>query len=476
MCGFYKKPTFFTLSFGKLPIILGIGITKNTWEVEKMKKMALTLASMLVVSSLAACSSSTTPKDAGTSAPAPSSSTAAADAKPVKLRIYAQYADDDTKTPYDYAVAELKKEMPNVELELDIQAQDDGQKLKTYAATGNLPDIFQAGLDIIDTFKKSNNILVLDDYVTKFGFKDKMQPTAMNTLVSDDGHTYAFPYAGNEVALLYYNKDLFQQNGVKVPTTYDEMMTAVKAFNGKGITPLSIFAKEKWPCVALYDMFVTRAEPAGITKLDKAQAKVEDTAYKSAAEKIIELVKAGMLPKGATNLNYDQAASLFYEGKAAMFVNGQWEIEAATKALGDKVGYMYIPAADAAAYEKGKTAFSGSGGPGGYAVSANTKDKELAAKVASFLSLKYAEYKFTNRSNPIVATKVDKPIVKPFPPMMDQLSKEIPKISSTTAFSWGLSNPKFKAALEDATQNLLTGNYTADQFVKDVSKTVVAAK
>ena len=129
-----------------------------------MKKMAVTLVSLLAATSLAACGTTNTPKETGATAPAATASATAApvkaDAKPVKLRIYAQYADEDTKTPYDYAVAELKKEMPNVELELDIQAQDDGQKLKTYAATGNLPDIFQAGLDIIDTFKKSNNILM----------------------------------------------------------------------------------------------------------------------------------------------------------------------------------------------------------------------------------------------------------------------------------------------------------------------------
>ena len=128
-----------------------------------MKKMAVTLVSLLAATSLAACGTTNTTKDAGATSTPTAAATAApvkTDAKPVKLRIYAQYADEDTKTPYDYAVAELKKEMPNVELELDIQAQDDGQKLKTYAATGNLPDIFQAGLDIIDTFKKSNNILV----------------------------------------------------------------------------------------------------------------------------------------------------------------------------------------------------------------------------------------------------------------------------------------------------------------------------
>lgn len=446
-----------------------------------MRKWTLALISATMVMGLAACGSSNDNKEqntANTGNQAAGNNAAAANAgastnssstEPVKLRIYAQYADEDTKGPYDYAVAELKKAMPNVELELDVQAQDDGQKLKTYAATGNLPDIFQAGLDIISTFKKSGNILELDKYADDF--KAKIQPSAMNTLVTDDGHIYAFPYAGNEVAMLFYNKDLFAANNVKVPTTYDEMMAAVTAFNAKGITPLALFAKEKWPTVALYDMFASRNDPAGITKLDKGEAKASDPAYKTAAEEIVKLVKAGMLPKGATNLNYDQAAALFHEGKAAMFLNGQWEIDASTKALGDKLGYMYVPAADAAAYESSKLTFSGGGGPGGYAVNPQTKDPELAAKVAAFISLKYAEFKFTQRGTPMVATKVDAPIVNKFPPVMEQLSKDIPNMK-TTAFSWGLSNPKFKAAIEDAAQSLMTGGYSPDDFVSDVDAAI----
>jgi raffinose/stachyose/melibiose transport system substrate-binding protein len=434
-----------------------------------MKKALTIILSASLAASLTACSTTETKpaEQAGGKTDAP-----AASSGKTKLRIYAQYADEDTKSPYDYAVAELKKEMPNVELELEVQAQDDGQKLKTYAATGNLPDIFQAGLDQINTFKKSNNILPLDEYVDKFKFKDKMHNSALNTLYAPDGKVYAFPYAGNELVLLYYNKEIFEKNGVKVPQTFDEMMTAVKTFQSKGITPMSLFAKEKWPCVALFDIFASRYTTQGITAIDQGKAKPSDPAYKQAAQNVIDLVKAGLLPKGATNLNYDQAAALFHEGKAAMFVNGQWEIEAATKALGDKVGYMYYPAPDTASYEKNKLAFSGSGGPGGYAVSANTKDKELAAKVASFISLKYAEYKYTQRANPIVATKVEKAIEKKYPPLMEQLSKDIPNITSTTAFAWGLSNPKYKAALEDAAQNLMTGTYTADQFVKDLENAV----
>ncbi|SFB04104.1 raffinose/stachyose/melibiose transport system substrate-binding protein [Cohnella sp. OV330] len=441
------------------------------------KALALGMTGLMLSTALAACGSGNKENQASESAPASQpasqaagSASAGAPAEKTKLRVYAQYSDDDTKGYYDYAVKELAKEMPNVELELEIQAQDDGQKLKTYAATGNLPDIFNTGLDQINVFRKSNNILQLDEYVDKFGFKDKMQPSTLNTLYTDDQHVYAFPYAGNEFMLIFYNKELFQQNGLEVPKTFDDLKKAVDTFKGKGITPMSIFAKEKWPDVGFYDMFATRYNTGGISALDKGTAKITDPGYKEAAQNIIDLVKAGLLAKGSTNMNYDQAAALFHEGKAAMFINGQWEIEASTKALGDKAGYMYYPASDAATYEKNKFAFSGGGTPGGFAVSANTKNKDLAAEVASLLALKYAEFKYTEKGSPIVSTKVDKPVVKAFDPMMETLAKDIPNITSTTAFAWGLSNAKFKAAIEDASQNLLSGSsYTADQFIEDVA-------
>lgn len=435
---------------------------------------------MSITLSLAACGSQKNEQPAPaspTTAPAAKTEAAATPTgdQKVKLRIYAQYADEDTKAPYDYALEALKKEMPNVELELDIQAQDDGQKIRTYAATGNLPDIFNVGTDLINTFKESNNILVLDEYVEKLKFKDKMNPNCMNTLTAPDGHFYAFPYAGNEFILIYYNKELFEKNSVKVPTTYDEFLTAVKTFNSKGIAPLSIFAKEKWICVGLFDAFATRLDPEGIKKLDAGKAKASDEAYRVAAEKLVELVKAGLLPKGATNLNYDQAASLFYQGKAAMFINGQWEIEASTKNLGDKVGYMYYPVYNAASADTTRYVVSGGGNIGGYAVSPKTKDKELAAKVASFMSLKYAECNVTTRAKPFVATKVDLPAKKEYPPMLQELTKDLPKLTYKSAFAWGLSNPKFKAGLEDNVQRLLTGTYTAENFVRDMDKVIEEA-
>jgi raffinose/stachyose/melibiose transport system substrate-binding protein len=390
----------------------------------------------------------------------------------VTLRIYAQYSDDDTTVPYDYAVAELAKEYPNVTLELDIQAQDDGQKLQTYAATGNLPDIFQVGSSQIETFKESGNIMVLDDAAKATGFLDKAHPSAENIIYNKDGHIYAFPYAGNELVLWYYNKAIFEEFGVKVPETYEELLQAIETFNANDIIPMSIFAKEKWITTAMYDVFATRFAPEGITKLDAGEGSATEDAYKMAAETLQELVEAGMFPDGATNLNYDQAASLFYEGKAAMFLNGQWEIEGSTDKLGDDVDWMWYPVMEG--YEANAFALSGGGAPGGYAVNPNGEHKELAAEVAAFISEKYCEAKYMFRANPLLAVQVPagmEPETE-WPPMMQKLAAELNNITSTTAFAWGLNNPGFKVAIEEQSQFLLTKGYTAEEFVKEIDKAV----
>ncbi|WP_105617655.1 ABC transporter substrate-binding protein [Vallitalea okinawensis] len=385
----------------------------------------------------------------------------------VVLKIYTQYSDDDTKVPYDYAVAELAKEYPHVKLELDVQAQDDGQKLQTYAATGNLPDIFGASLSQINAFKENNNILVLDDYLESTGFINHIDEANYNLLYNVDGHAYTFPVAGNELVLWYYNKAIFEEYGVKVPETYDELLEAVKVFNENDIIPLSIFAKEKWIDVALYDTLVTSMEPEGITRLDQGKGSVTEEAYVEAAKKLQELVSAGLLAKGATNMNYDQARSLFYEGKAAMFLNGQWEIEDSTNALGDDVDWMWYPVSSSVSH-----AMSGGGSANGFAVSPYSEHQDLAVEVASFMALKYAEAKFIHRSNPILATTIDPSWVpaKEFPPMMDKLVTHFDTITSYTAFDWGLSNPSFKVAIEDQSQFILTPGYTADEFIDELDK------
>ena len=102
----------------------------------------------------------------------------------IKLQIYGQYADDDTKVPYDYAVEKLAEAYPNVELELIPQAQDDGATLLAKAKINDLPDIYQTGSGIVTTLRNSKQMMVLNDVAEKTGFLNKDTETGIFRLLN----------------------------------------------------------------------------------------------------------------------------------------------------------------------------------------------------------------------------------------------------------------------------------------------------
>ena len=383
----------------------------------------------------------------------------------IKLQIYGQYADDDTKVPYDYAVEKLAEAYPNVELELIPQAQDDGATLLALATAGKLPDIYQTGSGIVTTLRNSKQMMVLNDVAEKTGFLDKVYATEKQFMIADDGNIYAFPYAGQEYVLWFVNKALFAQYNLEIPTTYDELIACADVFNANGIVPMALFGQEGWISAAMYDAVATRYINAGIKGIDNGTTSIEDEAYLKAAEKLAELAAAGVFQAAVTTTNYDQASEMFLGGKAAMFLNGQWYIEDATKALGDDVAWIAYPSFDEASYEANKHAFSGGGGSiSGYAVNPASPNAELAAEVAAFISEKYCEAKVMLRNNPLVA--VDTGLVNEnFPPMMQALVAEMPNMTSTTAFTWGLTNTTWSNAIGVAGQSLLSGQFTAQEVI-----------
>ena len=398
--------------------------------------------------------------------------TADASSEKVTLSIYTQYADDDTKVPYDYAVEQLAEAYPNVELNLIVQAQDDGQTLKTLAATGQLPDIYQASTDIINTFRESKQIMVLNDVAQSTGFLDKLYDANKDLAYAEDGNIYAFPFSGQEYVLWYYNKALFAENNLEIPETYDDLLNCIEVFKSKGITPLALFGQEGWNTAAAYDVIATRYAEGGIKALDEGKASITDEGYVNAAKKMEELVAAGLYQDDATTTNYDQASEKFLSGEAAMFINGQWYIEDATKTLGDDVDWMFYPAEDSASYEAGKAVFSGGGSSSGFAVNPDSENAELAAEVAEFITEKYCEAKVMYRHNPLVAIDTGKEPDSEYPAMMKKLSDTLPSITATTKFTWGLTNSTFNDAIQSESQGLVSGQFTADEFIEDIADTM----
>lgn len=438
-----------------------------------MKKLLALLLVLAMTFGLAACGQESAQPSA---APSQSSDPAAeqtgdAEHEPVTLRIYVRYSDDDTILPYDYAVECLKEDMPWVTLELEAMPADDSVKLKSMVATGDLPDIFSLqGSDLIDSMIQAGAVADLTEDIEANGFFGKVLPAAYSKLYHTDGKIYTLPYTSTEVALLFVNKTIFEENNVAIPTTIDEWVAAAETLSANGVTVLPIFGKEQWICNTFYDALVTRYIPEGLTGLQEGTTSIRDEGYLKAAQDLKRLADAGAFPAGVTTLNYEQATNMWYNNEAAMFLNGQWEITTTDQYLGESADWIPIPAASEEEIETSQYAFTGgTGTAAGLGVSAWSENYDVAVEVACYLAEKYAEYNFTQRGAATVAVQCDKPVEVEPPAMMSKLGEWMPKITSTTVLAGSGGNMELYTVLGEGTQSLLAGVMTPEEFIESIA-------
>lgn len=442
-----------------------------------LNRILCAVLALVLTGAIAACGSA--PADTTATEPSASSSatdtaadTKAAEVKTeeqVTLRIFTQYSLPEEKGPYDYAAEEMKKVMPNVSLKLEIQPQDGDAKLKTLAASGDLPDILQVTKSTRDLFAKSNNLLQLDQYITDNNVEARILPAYKFLLYSDDKHSYAIPRTSMPTHLMYINKELFLQNNIKIPTNYDEFLASIKAFKAKGIVPMSIFAKETWPGIMLLEDFATRYDAGGLAAIDTGKTKISSDAYVKASKQVEECVKAGMIAKGAFTIDYDTAFNEFTSGKSAYFINGAWALGPIGEKMGDKVDYIDYPLADTATVEAGKLNRAGGGFDGGYSVSANTKHKDIAGKFTALFALQVANGRVVKAQEAYPLTTDDVKPEKPYPAIALKYVEQSKQFTATTRFPWGIE-AKAYVVLGDNVAKLLTGGYPADKFIADTDK------
>lgn len=438
----------------------------------RIKKIIPVVVVLAMMATLTACASAPeptqVPTETATEAPASAQPTPA----PVSLRLYAAYTSDDDKAVYDYAKAAADELFPNVTITLEIDPQDDHQKLKTEAASGNLPDIFPLTSDLTDLFKKGNCMVPLNEYLDQQSLLDILTPAAASLLNDADGNIYSIPMQFSLTELVYINKDLFSQYSVKIPQNYDELMTAVQTFKDNNITPLSLFAKEKWPGVQLFDMIATRTEPAGYQKLQSGEAKITDAVYLDAAQKIYDLVNAGLVSSDCFTMSYDAALADFESGKSAFLIDGNWDLKAIGDKMGDSVDYLYPSIfGDATTAVSSQWSLSGGSGPlPGYAVASTCEDIPTAVNYMTEFALKMAEARAVKLGQMNTVLKTCPPPETPYNALQQKFADDSANFGTMSYFDWDITDQKLKVALEDNCQALLTGSLEPADFISNVEK------
>lgn len=265
--------------------------------------------------------------------------------------------------------------------------EDDALKTKMKVATaGNqLPDIFTywSG-ETFDTLVETNLLADITEQLDQDPeLKDNVLPGGFDTFTYDD-KVYGVPVLFSAVSL-WYNKEIFEENGLTPPATYDELLAVVDELNAKEITPITIAGKDRWPLLHWYAYLVERiggTEP--FEKAKNGETDFTEPVFVEAAEKLRELAidKKGFI-NGFLGLDSAAAESLFINERAAMYLQGEWAMNSFLEdEFADKVGFVPFPTVEGG--DGDINMFHGGFGVG-MAVSAKA-DKEAAYEAIKFLS------------------------------------------------------------------------------------------
>jgi raffinose/stachyose/melibiose transport system substrate-binding protein len=306
------------------------------------------LATTAVLASACGGGSSGTSSSSGSTA-----GTAAANA-PVKIELLSvQQPTDIIPSNLQTLMTEFTKTHPGSSLKITFAAQADlDQKLQLLSAQGALPEMFYApNTPAAQTqYAKNGQALNIEDTLTQLGVLDKVDPTAVKIMRSQQGgKMYALPFELN-VEGFWYNKKIFADNAITPPATWDDLVKDADTFNTKGVQPFAASGVQGWPLTRLVSGYLYRElGPDALTKVVAGQAKLTDPPYVKAAQAVADLGAKGYFGKGFATLDYQPAEDVFLQGKAAMFYMGSWAVgdynDSAKNKIGgpDNVGFFPFP-------------------------------------------------------------------------------------------------------------------------------------
>jgi raffinose/stachyose/melibiose transport system substrate-binding protein len=214
------------------------------------------------------------------------------------------------------------------------------QRLQLLGGQGALPAQFAASGSpaVTKDLDRAGQTLDLRQTLTDLGVYDDLEPAAVSTIEKLYGRVVVLPYQFN-IEGVWYNKKLFADNGIAIPTTWIEMVRAAAKLKSAGVTPFSASGAEGWPITRLIGGYLYRSlGPDALEKVADGEAKLTDPEYVEAAQAVADLGEAGDFGKGVGSISYDTAVAQFLTGKAGMFYMGSWALGSFNDVGQDKIG------------------------------------------------------------------------------------------------------------------------------------------
>ncbi|MBK8020950.1 MAG: extracellular solute-binding protein [Chloroflexi bacterium] len=288
----------------------------------------------------------------------------AQDATTLRIWHY-EAADSAMGIAWDAAMVKFQEMHPEVTIEFELktfeQIQQTGQMVLNSAEAPDVMEI-NKGNATAGLYASQGLLTDLTEVAAERGWDEILSPSVLTTSRYDangimgSGPLYGVTNYG-EFVMVYYNKTMFEERGMAVPTSYEELTAIADQFVAEGIVPFALGDLDKWPLTHnYYELVLYGADRDFVNAYELYQGDIDfqNSPLASGAQLLVEQVEKGYLSPEALGMTYDDANAGFVQGTYPMDLTGSWAFGGFSTSITDfEWGIFLMP---------GKTLNTGSGG------------------------------------------------------------------------------------------------------------------
>lgn len=347
---------------------------------------------------------------------------------------------------------------------INVERVDDATyktKIRVMLQANELPDLFYTwGGSYSEPFLAANALYPLEDAIEESGY------TLYDTYAQKDenGHNYVVPTGALESYCLFYNKEVFEEMGKEVPTDWEALLDVVEACNDQGIGAMGLADKDRWEGDLFYNMMVLREDSDAFTEAMKEGGAFTSEPFVTAAGKVQTLIEKNAFQNGYMQATPSECVELLKAGKIAMYPSGSWQVTALQS--DDNLGCTVFPKTGK---EDPYLSCCGNAADAGIAVSANSENREAAAKLAVEYSKIVNDHLAENGEQTYFETDIEETGQTE---MMKTYIDNFKKLEKTQLWWFTYLDTAIGEPMRDLSQQQFAGEVDADDFIKQLESII----